>query len=219
MVRAASEVFIARGYRLTQMADVAKAIGVAKGTLYVYVESKEALFSLCVRHADSDEVVIQPDSLPVRTPARGELTSWVREAIRRAGDYSALRAALESDQAADPRAELETILRELYDVQEKHHRSIKLIDRAVDHPELGSFWQSTGRVALRKLLARYIESRIRAGQFRKAANVRLSARMVIEVIATWAMHIKWDHSPEDFDPAAARENAIAFLIRGLLPDS
>jgi AcrR family transcriptional regulator len=219
MVRAASEVFVARGYRLTQMADVAKAIGVAKGTLYVYVESKEALFSLCVRHADSDEVVKQPDSLPVRTPARGELTSWVRNAIRRAGDYSALRAALESDRAADPRAELDSILRELYDVQESHHRSIKLIDRAVDHPELGSFWQSTGRVALRKLLARYIELRIHAGQFRNAANVRLSARMVIEVIATWAMHIKWDHSPEDFDPAAARENAISFLVRGLLPDS
>ena len=37
LIRAATEVFIARGYRLTQMADVAEAVGVAKGTLYGYV--------------------------------------------------------------------------------------------------------------------------------------------------------------------------------------
>ncbi len=71
MVRAASEVFIARGYRLTQMADVAEAIGIAKGTLYVYVESKEALFALCLRHADRQGPVKQPDTLPVPAPARG----------------------------------------------------------------------------------------------------------------------------------------------------
>ena len=43
LVRAATGVFIARGYRLTQMSDVAEAVGVAKGTLYGYVESKDAL--------------------------------------------------------------------------------------------------------------------------------------------------------------------------------
>jgi len=42
--------------------------------------------------------------------------------------------------------------------------------------------------------------------------------MVIEVIATWAMHIKWDPTPEDFEPAAAREHAIAFLVHSLVPD-
>ena len=219
MVRAGTEVFIARGYRLTQMADVAKAIGVAKGTLYLYVESKEALFSLCLQHADDAEAVKQPDLLPVRTPARGELTNWVADEVRKVGDQPVLRAAIELDRAADPRVELESILAELYDVQENNHRSIKLMDRAVDHPELASFWQSRGRITPRKLLARYIESRIHSGQFRNAADVRLSARMVIEVIATWAIHIKWDHTPEEYDPAAARSNAIAFLMRGLLPDA
>jgi len=46
LVRGATEVFIARGYRLTQMSDVAEAVGVAKGTLYGYVESKDALLWL-----------------------------------------------------------------------------------------------------------------------------------------------------------------------------
>jgi AcrR family transcriptional regulator len=43
LVQAAVQVFIAQGYRLTQMSDVAAAMGVAKGTVYLYVKSKEAL--------------------------------------------------------------------------------------------------------------------------------------------------------------------------------
>src|SRR5438105_2687862 len=52
LVDVATRTFIARGYRMTQMADVAEGLGVAKGTVYLYVESKEALFDACVRHAD-----------------------------------------------------------------------------------------------------------------------------------------------------------------------
>ena len=52
LVDCATEVFIAQGYQRTQMADVAKALGVAKGTLYLYVESKDALFDLVARCAD-----------------------------------------------------------------------------------------------------------------------------------------------------------------------
>ena len=52
MIAAATGVFIAQGYRRTQMVDVAQAMGVAKGTVYLYVESKEALFDAVVRYAD-----------------------------------------------------------------------------------------------------------------------------------------------------------------------
>ena len=34
------------------MADLAEALGVAKGTRYLYLKSNEALFDLAVRHAD-----------------------------------------------------------------------------------------------------------------------------------------------------------------------
>lgn len=46
LVDAAARVFIERGYARTQMADVAAALGVAKGTIYLYVESKEVRFIL-----------------------------------------------------------------------------------------------------------------------------------------------------------------------------
>lgn len=44
LLTAATKVFIAGGYHRAQMADIAHEMGVSQGTLYTYVESKEALF-------------------------------------------------------------------------------------------------------------------------------------------------------------------------------
>ncbi len=110
LVAAATDVFIERGYRLTQMADVAAAMGVAKGTLYIYVESKEALFGLCLHHADRKEPIALPETLPVPTPEPGELTAGLRRRLAEAGGFPALRAALANERADDPRAELEAVL-------------------------------------------------------------------------------------------------------------
>jgi AcrR family transcriptional regulator len=67
LVDVATAVFTERGYRRTQMADVAAAMGVAKGTLYLAVASKEALFDLVVRFADGPPWPVPP--LPARSHA------------------------------------------------------------------------------------------------------------------------------------------------------
>jgi AcrR family transcriptional regulator len=219
LVDGATEVFIARGYRLTQMSDVAEAVGVAKGTLYGYVEGKDALFSLCLHQADHVGPIEVPAVLPLRTPERGELGAWVKERLAAESVPPRLAAALKRERATDVRAELEGLIRESYELQERNHRAIKLIDRCSDHPELHAIWQSAGREASRSALARYLTLRSESGQLRPFINLRLAARMIVEVIATWAVHIKWDRAPEDFDPDEARENAVDFLVRALIDES
>ena len=56
LLRVAQETFIANGYARTQMEDVAKALGVGKGTVYCYVESKQALFDFVVRNTGRGHV-------------------------------------------------------------------------------------------------------------------------------------------------------------------
>ena len=46
----ARQVFLASGFDGTSMNDVARVAGVSKGTLYVYFDSKEALFEALIRH-------------------------------------------------------------------------------------------------------------------------------------------------------------------------
>src|SRR5512138_208990 len=83
LVDAATAVFIAQGYRRTQMADVAAAMGVAKGTLYLTVASKEALFDVVLRHADAPRPIAPPTALPVQAPAPSRTLRYIRQRLAR----------------------------------------------------------------------------------------------------------------------------------------
>jgi len=215
LVRAATAVFIARGYRLTQMSDVAEAVGVAKGTLYGYVESKDALLWICLRSADEAGPIPLPETLPIRALPQGQIGIQVKQALGAELAQPMLSAALKRERAEDPNEEMGAIIGELFDLMFENRHRIKLLDRCMDHPELEDLWQTQGREQSRLALARYIERRVAAGQIRPVQNIRLAARIVIETVATWAVHIHWDRAPEEFDAAESRSNAIEFLVRGL----
>src|SRR5689334_18047573 len=155
LVDCAARVFIEQGYERTQMADVAAALGVAKGTLYLYVESKEALFDLVARYADAPRPFGSTPPLPVRTPKPGATVKYVREQLAQGQVPSALAKALSRERVPDVRAELEGIVRELYETLASNRRGIKLLDRSArDYPELAALWFEGARSGLIALLAR-----------------------------------------------------------------
>lgn len=215
LVRAATEVFIARGYRLTQMSDIAEAVGVAKGTLYGYVESKEALLWVCLLGADQAGPIPLPERLPIPTPPPGQMGLRVKNALNAEQAQPILSEALERDRAEDPSEEMGKVFGELFDLVFANRHRIKLLDRCLDHPELANLWQTHGREQPRRAIARYIEQRIAVGQIRPVPSIRLAARIVIETVATWAVHIHWDRAPEVFELQEMRTNAIDFLVRAL----
>ena len=217
LVRAATSVFIALGYQRTQMADVAAAAGVAKGTLYVYVEGKEALFELCARYCDDAAAVPRPEHLPYPTPPAGAVRRMLAERLQRAGRSDALQAALSKKRARDARAELSGILGELFDSMHRNRYGIRLIDRCSgDHPELPNSLQRQQREGLQGELASYLEMRARGRQPRTPADASLLGRVVIETLTTWAVHIYWDSLPQRFEPERARGAVIEFVLGGLL---
>src|SRR5262249_15767048 len=108
VVDVATAVFIERGYRRTQMADVAAAMRGAKGTLYLAVASKEALFGLVVRFADGPRPIpALPLSVP--TPEPGATLRLVQEELIRQQAPPALTEALGRTRVTDVRGELEAI--------------------------------------------------------------------------------------------------------------
>ncbi len=82
----ATDVFAARGYHNTRMADVAEALGVSKGLLYEYFHSKEDLFlNLCreiVPWAELGEDEGEPDA-----QALVELIAEVAASYDRSRDF------------------------------------------------------------------------------------------------------------------------------------
>lgn len=219
MIDAATTVFIALGYRRTQMVDVAAAMGIAKGTLYLYVESKEALFDAVVRHADQPRPIAAPAELPLRTPAT---EATLAEVARRLADEAALpslAAALTRSRVTDVRVELESVLGELYEALARNRTGIKLLDRcALDYPELAKLWYSAGREGALALLVRYLEDRIRRGRLRRFADGAVAARIVLETLIFWAVHRHWDPHPQAVDEATAKSTSIQFILSALLKE-
>ncbi|HEY5622820.1 MAG TPA: helix-turn-helix domain-containing protein [Gammaproteobacteria bacterium] len=214
LIGCATEVLIRQGYRRTQMSDVAEALGVAKGTLYLYVESKEALLDLALRHADDPGPIPVPDALPVRTPEPGATLAFARERSTSRARTPRLQDALERDAAADVAAELEAIVREAYGICAANKRSIKLIDRcAQDRPDLGELWFRGGREGLMGLLVAYLTARpqLAAG----LPDVHVTARVVVELIAFWAVHRHWDPHPQRIDEKTAEDTVAGFVVRTL----
>ncbi|MBT8480908.1 MAG: TetR/AcrR family transcriptional regulator, partial [Myxococcales bacterium] len=114
LIEVATATFIAEGYRQTQMADVAEALGVAKGTLYGYVQSKAALFDAAVRHADGHERLPETDELPVQTPAPGATVALLEHRIAsEAADLRLVELAA-GRPSNDPSDELHDLLADLY---------------------------------------------------------------------------------------------------------
>jgi AcrR family transcriptional regulator len=219
LVRAGTSVFISLGYHRCQMADVAAAMGLAKGTLYVYVESKTALFELCARYCDTPPPIPKPEHLPYPTPVPGGLRDMLAERYTRESGIPALVAALGRPRVRDVRAELSEILGEIFDAMHRNRFGLELMDACgAEHPDLPSAFRRQVREELQEQLARYLELRGRSRQLRAPADPFLAARVVIETLTTWAVHIHWDPIPQSFDPKRARDTVIEFVLAGLLRD-
>jgi AcrR family transcriptional regulator len=219
LVDAATVVFIAQGYARTQMADVAAALGVAKGTLYLYVESKEALFDLTARYADVPRPFATPPALPVRTPKPGATVKFVRERLAEGQVPPALAQALARTRVADVRAELETIVHELYDLLAGNRRGIKLLDRSArDYPELAALWFEGARRGLVTLLSQYIADRTRRKLFRPLPDATVTARLLLEMTVFWAVHRHWDPHPQLVAEEVAEETVVRFVVGALMAE-
>jgi AcrR family transcriptional regulator len=216
VITTATEVFIAQGYRRTQIEDVAQALGVAKGTIYGSVQSKEALFGAALRYADGLEPLPEISALPLPTPEPGSTLTWLRERIAREAQDLELTAALQRPRVRNARQELTAVLRDLYDRMERNRRAIKLVDRcALDQQDLATVWFGQGRWAQHAALTQYLDRLVIKGHMRKVADTAIAARVLLETVAFWAVHRHWDASPRPIAESAVQTTVIDMLVRSL----
>jgi AcrR family transcriptional regulator len=219
LIDAATAVFIAQGYRRTQMADVAEAMGVAKGTVYGYVESKEALFDLALRDATGRLPQIGALELPHPTPRPGATLREVEELLAEGGTMPSLTAALARHRVSDIRAEFEGIVRELYAVLSANRTAIKLVDRCShDYPELARVWFGDGRQRELTRLASYLERRGQRQLLRPGPHVAVAARFIIETVTFWALHRFWDPAPQSLDDAIAEDTVVTLIVNAFVKE-
>ncbi|MEW6735271.1 MAG: TetR/AcrR family transcriptional regulator, partial [Acidobacteriota bacterium] len=99
LIQCATQVFCKNGYQQTQMADIAKAMGLSVGTLYLYVEGKEALFDLVVRHGVESDLKQLPINFPIPNPRPGVTLAYLQKVLNERGQWPKLKAALKLKRA------------------------------------------------------------------------------------------------------------------------
>lgn len=217
LLAAAARIFIAEGYGRTQMQDVADVLGVAKGTVYGYVESKAALLAAALRFADGVEPFPALDELPVRTPAPGELAALVAGRLHRETAQLRLVRALAEPTSAPVGEELIAIIVDLYERLARHRVSIKLVDRcAAELPELAEVWFGQGRAGQVAALTEYLRRRnLGVG----VGPAPLIARTIVETCVLWAVHLHWDPAGDQphTNPETIATTLAGLLAHGLVP--
>lgn len=218
IIGASLRVFGEKGYRRTQMADVAREMGVSSGTLYNHVTGKEALFYLMIDGACRDEPSTEAPKFPVPAPSPGAIIQRVRERLQADARLPSLEAALDRSRVGDVRLELQNIVGELYALIERRWPAIVALEKsAMDLPELAEVFYIEMRRGLFSRLARYLTVRIQQRRLRKVPHPEATARLILEAVADLAMHRHRDPDPVRITDAAAREAVVDFVVHSLLP--
>jgi AcrR family transcriptional regulator len=218
LLAAGLEVFGTKGFTQSRMSDVAKVLNVSQGTLYNYVESKEALFGLLIERGADIEPIELPEELPLRAVPAAELAAGLTRHIQQTFALPALEQALSRDTADDPRHELAQVLEELWDKTAATRAHADALERSVrDLPPEVQLVFFGFRRGLFENYVRYVDSRIHQGQFRTVDSPVVAAKFLIETVTLFARHCHRDPDPGALpDDETVRNTVIDLLSSSLL---
>jgi AcrR family transcriptional regulator len=212
---AATEVFGRLGYRGTRTADVAARAGMSAGSLFTYVESKEALFHLVFLYG-LDRLPEDP-ALPLGTPEPGETAALFGRALHESA-VSRIQAALAGSGPVDAGEELRGIVEELYETVERDWPLLAVVERcAAELPELETLWFGEARAGIFAELAEYLRRGAASGRLRPMPDATVAARLVAELVAWFAWHRRNSHDAGLYDDQLARRTVIEFVCAALVP--
>ena len=187
IVAAALDVFVEHGFAAAKLSDVARRAGVTKGTVYLYFDSKEALFKAVVRETIVP-VIAQGEALArsFTGSARELVEQLVREYWRLVGETAL---------AGIPKL---------------------MMAEAATFPELTRFYYDEVVARGHRLMASVIERGIKNGEFRPV-DVMLAAKLAMSPLMHAAVVRRAFAScmPEGFNVRAYLDTHIDLYLHGI----
>jgi AcrR family transcriptional regulator len=217
LIAAAVRVFTREGYRSARMSAVAAEMGVTEAALYRYVDGKEALFVLAIRHALLLED-LPAGELPLSVVPLSDTVREVREFIAEVVPFGTLASAL-SGPGPDEEgagAELEKILRELYELESRTREAADMLERSArELPELADLLNTGFYRPVLTALTSYLSMRVSAGLLRRTPDPAVTARLVLETLTWFARHRFSDPYGAAISDELAEETAVDALLHAL----
>lgn len=206
---AALAVFTRQGFRLTQMADVAREAGISAGALYSYVDGKEALLELAIAQALGE--VPEADQ-PFQASGIANIGRALVAKLPTVFSSPLLEQTSRQNQVTT--AQLAAIVEEVFVRTADHRRLFWLLDRcARDVPELDGLYETAVRG---RLFADFTTAISIAANGRFAADEAAAhGRALLEMIAWMAMHRHRDRQPPTVSDEVARKAVVDIVLRSV----
>lgn len=184
---AALLVFSEQGYARTKLEEVARKAGVSKGTVYLYFESKEALFRAMVRNYVGEALVAVREIVRQHQGTSEALLLQIMDVI-----WTSMRS-------------------------EKKARLSKLVhSEMANFPELARFYFAEVVIPSREMVSEIITRGIKRGEFGKV-DPDLTGRTICVTLLQWASNQRYlkQYDSVHFSDAEVFAGVSELLIRGL----
>jgi AcrR family transcriptional regulator len=189
IIEAAIEVFGERGFARTKLDDVARRAGVSKGTLYLYFDSKDALFRAMMKQR-----------LEAKIASAEEL---VRNWTGNSADLLRAYVTMHWDTMNQP----------------QNVRIIRLVmSELVNFPELAKWYYQEGIMRMRSVIERILARGVSTGEFRDTANPAFTARLLQLLCAQTAQFRQYlqPFDPIPISSEAMRDGLLDLYLHGVV---
>jgi len=213
IAEAASEVFASKGFTAARISDIALRAKVGPGTVYLYAETKEALFELAVLRAFESPLVASAEPPYPGTPAR-ERRDLFRGAVEAIANFPQLWIGLQRRGVEESIGEYESILLEIANWLGRYRQAIVLAEKnRLEWPELVEAFDELIWVDLVGHLASYLKTRTKTGHLRDLGDPQLVARVTLASLA--GTFLGSPISPEPLEPRITAPVASRLLVPAL----
>ncbi len=212
---AGTTVFRRKGFKRTQMSDIAAEMNCSTGTLYNYVDSKEALFEHAIV-AGFTQTLPDSETLPLGFPEPTAVEVIARRS-KQIAEGSALELANQRQEVKNPAEEVTLVVTAFFVFFSDYHPVLDMIEAShLDYPDVATAYLEARRDLVFEPWRRWVVRRQEQGLFRQDIDPLWVTRYLIEILA-WAGWKARDCG-EPYDEDEARDAIVKLALSSLLRD-
>lgn len=213
--RAASKLFVTRGYRQTQVSDIARESSISTGAVYSLFASKRAIFEYVIKCIFIEGYSEEEITLPVSEEDEGELAKEIANLM---GDLIS-RIFISAQGEPQKMSSFREFLPAIYGIFERYGLAFLIFEHnAASWPELcGQYYKF--RLQFIEKFTNTFNLYIQKGELRAVEHPNYHARFIIETFSWWGMHAKHDFCDISVSDEAAKAVTMDALFHAYLKET
>ena len=181
----ASKLFISKGYARTQMGFIAKESGISIGAIYSLFTSKKAIYNFVLKCVADKTYLDHEFTLPIKEEDFFDLNEEIMKLFKQS--HQNFAKGLEDSSYC-----FEQMLSDAFDVIWEYGVGFLIFQQnGSDSGELYKNYVSF-RKAFCNDIEKYVTVFIQKGEIRKLDYPEHHARLIIETLSWWGMHVRYD---------------------------